>query len=260
MVTAMPTRRFIPLTLLAIMAAVVQAPQPVLAAAWTLAPGAVFVSLTASRYDPDGQGEVPEVTVGLYAEAGILPWLTLGGAVETKADRRVGLGGETTANSGDVFVRARLREGAVGDPLSVQLGFIGPLTKPDPATGLFAEERAVDARVLYGRGFQPGWGDAFVNAEGGVRWLLEDGADELRLDLTAGLRPVPRLLVMVQAFGVRGLRNNAPFGSDYDSLKLVPSVGYDLGPATLLLGAERTVAGRNADRGLRLKMSIWRSF
>lgn len=234
--------------------------QPARAAAWTLAPGAVFLSLSASRYNPNGASAAPEVKTSVYAEVGVLPWLTVGGSVETKADRRQGFGGDSTANSGAAFLRVRLHAGAAGDPLSVQLGFIGPITKPDPSTGIFAEERAIDARLLYGRGFATPLGDAFVNAEAARRWLREGGADEWRLDITAGLRPAARLLVMAQMFGVRGARNQDPFGSDYDSVKLAPAVGYDLGPATVLVGAEKTLAGRNVDHGLRLKLSIWRAF
>lgn len=260
MVTGMTLPCIRSLMLATALAALWGGQQPARAAAWTLAPGAVFLSLSASRYNPNGADTTPEVTTSVYAEVGVLPWLTLGGTVETKADRREGFGGDSTANSGAAFVRARLHEGAAGDPLSVQLGFIGPITKPDPQTGIFAEERAIDARLLYGRGFSTALGDAFVNAEAARRWLREGGADEWRLDLTAGLRPAARLLVMAQMFGVLGGRNQDPFGSDYDSVKFAPSVGYDLGPATVLLGAEKTVAGRNVDHGLRLKLSIWRTF
>ena len=236
------------------------APQTAMAAAWTLAPGAAFTSLSASRYAPADDTQPTEIEVTGYGEYGLGEGLTVGGAVEMKADSREGFGGLSTAYSGSAFFRALLHTGAAGDPLSFQATVIFPIHRPDPATRIFAEERAVDMRLLYGRGYGTGWGDAFVSVEGGVRFLMEGGSDELRLDLTAGLRPHPRLLLLAQAFGVLGLQNQSPFGSDYDSLKLAPSVGLDLGPATVVLGAEKTAAGRNVDHGLRVKLSLWRAF
>lgn len=235
-------------------------PEAALPAAWTLAPGAAFISVSASRYEPADKTKPTEDELTTYGEVGVGDGLTVGASLAAKADSRDGFGGISTAWSGAVFFRSRLHEGSAGDPLSFQATVIAPLYRPDPATGIFAEERAVDLRLLYGRGFGTGWGDAFVNIEAGTRLLMEGGADEFRLDATAGLRPLPGLLVMAQAFGVLGQRNPGPFGSDYDSLKLAPSIGYNLGPATVLLGAEKTVAGRNVDHGLRVKLSLWRPF
>ena len=243
-----------------VLAACCLTPETARPAAWTLAPGAAFVSVSASRYEPADDTKPTEDELTGYGEIGLRESLTLGASVAAKADSREGFGGISTAWSGAVFLRFRLHEGSAGDPLAFQATVITPLDRPDPATGIFAEERAVDLRLLYGRGYGTSWGDAFVNVEVGTRLLREGGADEFRLDVTAGLRPLPRLLVMAQSFGVLGQRNADRFGSDYDSLKLAPSVGYDLGPATVLLGAEKTAAGRNVDHGLRVKLSLWRSF
>ena len=230
------------------------------AAAWTLAPGAGFVSFTVSGYEPESPAAPKETETQFYAEYGAMDGVTLGGFIELKADRASPLVENTIAVSAGAFVRMRILEGAAGDPFSIQVGAIGAASEPEPATGIFGEETSIDARLLYGRGFGSEWGDLFVNAEGGLRWLLDGGADEVRVDLTAGWRPDDRWLVLVQAFGVLGLRNPEPFGSDYDSLKLAPAVGYRLGPATVLLGVEQTVTGRNVDRGTRFKLSVWRPF
>jgi hypothetical protein len=38
-------------------------------------------------------------------------------------------------------------------------------------------------------------------------------------------------------------------------------LGYEITPGvTLLLGAEREIAGRNIDRGLRLRAALWTTF
>lgn len=225
-----------------------------MAGAWTLEPGRAFLSLSGSAYRPSRPGAAEEATAALYAEVGVLRWLTVGGALESKSRRDT----LSTVYSYAGFLRVRLHEGAAGDPLSVQVGHIGPLG--DEAPDLAAEERAIDLRLLYGRGFSSRLGPGWLNAEGGLRLLREDGADEWRLDMTAGIRPTSRTLAMLQAFGTFGLRNQRPFGSDYDELKLAPSVGVVLGDTTLVLGTEHVAWGRNVDRGLRVRLSLWRSF
>ncbi len=160
------------------------------------------------------------------------------------------------------FARFRLHTGPQGDPFSVQAGVTLPLGDiVDTGQAQLDDEREIDLRLMYGRGFGTDWGDAFIDAQGGLRLRLEDSADEIRLDLTAGLRPAPRWLLLAQAFGTLGLRNEEPFGDDFDVLKLAPSVGYEIVEgATLVLGVEREVAGRNIDRGTRFKLSVWTTF
>ena len=230
------------------------------AAAWTLAPGAGFASFTVSAYEAESSEAPKEIETQVYGEYGALDGVTLGGFVELKADRASPLMENTVAVSAGAFVRMRILEGAAGDPFSIQVGAIGAASEPEPATGIFGEETSIDARLLYGRGFGTDWGDVFVNAEWGLRWLLDGGADEVRLDLTAGWRPDDRWLVLVQSFGVLGLRNPEPFGSDYDSLKLALAAGYRVGAVTMLMGVEQTVTGRNVDRGTRFRLSVWRPF
>jgi hypothetical protein len=245
-------------------------PAPLGASAWTRAPGESFVSLTTSWLEPEDPKAVRDATLAAYAEYGFAEGLTLGGTLEWKIDRDTVLvandgtaGGDGLGQSvvnGAVFMRMRLHEGAAGDPISFQLGMIDALAEPDPETGLNAEERALDARLLYGRGFGTGWVDAWFGGETALRVPAEGGATEVRLDLTLGIRPLPALLLYMQSFGTLGLRNAEPGGSDYDELKLAPSVGYVFDPVTLVGGVEHTVAGRNVDRDTRFKLSIWRQF
>lgn len=230
------------------------------AGAWTRPLGETFVSLATGYYATDGGG-YEETTATLYAEYGWREAWTLGGAVELKQpvgaasdeDRQISLA---------AFARARLWVGEHGDPVSVQFGAILPLEDFTAATpSQNRRERDLDVRLQYGRGFATGWGDAFVDAQGGVRWRLEDAADEVRLDLTAGLRPAPRWLLLAQSFNTIGLRNATGEGADFDAYKLAPSIGYEIAPGlTLLLGVEREVAGRNIDRGYRLRAAAWTAF
>jgi hypothetical protein len=237
------------------------APVEAVASAWTRPAGETFLSVAVSTLEPRDADAVREATTSGYVEYGLNDWLTLGGGVEWKIDRELGPYYGESAVSMAAFARFRLREGPAGDPLSIQFGLIAPLREPDPASNLFAERRAIDARVLYGRGFGTAFGDVFASGEAGLRLALEeDDPDEGKIDLTAGWRPFPRGLVLLQSFLTLGWDNGEGDGLDVEEWKLGPSVGYDLGTATLLLGVERSIGGRLAERGTRFQVSVWRQF
>ncbi|TVQ58185.1 MAG: hypothetical protein EA355_02500 [Rhodobacteraceae bacterium] len=226
------------------------------AGAWTQPPGGGFASLSLSGYETD-DGGYREATVSAYGEWGWREAVTLGGSIETAAPE--GDGAQTTLST---LVRARLRTGAAGDPTSVQLAVFQPFGDASAREAIGAVgDTAVEARLLYGRGFGTRYGDMFVDLQAGPRFEFGDAADELRLDATVGLRPAPRWIVLGQAFGTLGLRNARGEGDDYDVLKLAPSVGYEIAEGlTLVFGVEREVLTRDIDRGLRARLSLWRAF
>jgi hypothetical protein len=241
-------------------AAAMLAPALAQAGAWTLDPGAGFVSAGASYYSNDA-GTFEQVSAAAFLEYGLREGLTLGGSLE--GDFPVGVAsGQSARGSVTAHARGRLHVGPHGDPFSVQVGAILPLGDiVDTGQAQIDGERALDGRALYGRGFATDWGDAFVDLQGGLRLRLDDGADEIRIDLTAGVRPAPRWLVMLQSFNTIGLRNPDPGGQDFDVYKLAPAVGYELfDGVTVLLGGEREIAGRNIDRGWRVRAAVWTTF
>jgi hypothetical protein len=235
-------------------------------AAWTQAPGAGFASAQSTAYATD-DGNYREVTLGLYGEYGVAEGWTLGAAVDLSQPT-----GPAEAIDGDVtlfaFARRRLWAGPDGDPFSVQVGAIAGTTAGIGAVpAQTADEPGLDLRALYGRGFASPLGDGWLNAEAALRLRFEESADELRLDLTAGLRPAPRWLAMAQSFLTVGLRNaemngdGFPIGDDYSVWKLGPALGYEIAPGvTLVGGVEREVWGRDIERGLRARLALWRSF
>lgn len=236
------------------------------AGAWTRAPGETFLSVSSSTYRTDDDS-YEEIYTALYAEHGLREGMTLGGALELSQPTGPAAALEDRLTLSG-FARFRLREGAAGDPVSVQIGAIYAGGGFDEGVPLQRESDGldIDLRGLYGRGFATGWGDAFLDAQAAFRVRTGDPADELRLDLTLGLRPEAewlgdRWLLMAQSFGVLGLRNEAEGGDGYDSLKLAPSIGYRIGPGLMVgLGAERDVAGRGVEPGLRVKAFMWKEF
>jgi hypothetical protein len=231
------------------------------AGAWTRPEGETFASVSTSYYRTDPDSGYEEATLNLYFEHGLRDWLTVGGALE--ATQPVGaassLDGETTLAG---FAQAQLWTGSAGDPLSLQIGLRAPLG--DVASGKppqLEDDWAAEARLLYGRGFDTGFGPGFADAQAALRLNRGDDADELRLDLTAGLRPAPRWLIMVQSLNTIGLRNATGFGADFDVYKIAPAVGYEIGwGATLLLSVEREIAGRGITQGTRARLGVWTTF
>lgn len=236
------------------------------AGAWTRPPGSAFLATGTSYYESGGDFPYEEATGSAYGEYGLTPGVTLGGSVEYKEPlgENAPLGQELTVSG---FGRFRLDVGEVGDPTAVQLGVELPV---DEALGEGAARRpdapALELRMLYGRGFATPLGAGFVDAQGAFRANLDDAADEVRIDLTAGVRPHPRWLGLVQSFNTIGLRNPSSNGDregeDYDVHKLAPSLGFVLpGGVTMLVGYEREIAGRNLEAlGERWRLAFWREF
>lgn len=226
------------------------------AGAWTRAPGEGFASAALTGYETD-DGGYAEATLAFYVEWGWRDGVTIGGAAELALPD--GDDAETTLSS---FVRTRLRVGAAGDPLSAQLAVFQPFGDGSRQAAVGAlSDTAVEARLLYGRGFGTARGDMFVDLQTGPRIEFGDAADQWRIDATVGLRPGPRWLLLAQGFGTVSLRNARGEGDDYDVLKLAPGVGYEIGDgATLLVGLEREVWTRDVDKGVRFRIAIWRTF
>ena len=118
-----------------------------------------------------------------------------------------------------------------------------------------------EARVLYGHGFTLGDMTGFLESDLAIRARAGTPADELHLDLTAGLRPRPDWLLLAQSFSTLGLRDNRPGGANYDVTKLQLSVVYSLTPRwSLQLGGYTEVAGRNVALGNAGLVAVWCRF
>lgn len=247
----------------ALAAGLVASGEPATAGAWTRAAGTGFVSASARyfRTDSDG-GTFEKAGAANYLEYGVTDRITLGGSLEVEQELGVEQDAMIPAATLSGFGRLRVWRGDRGDVASVALGASAPAGDAVGLPAQIAPEPEVDLRALYGRGFSTSEGDAFVDAQAGLRLRLEDSADEIRLDLTAGLRPLPRLLLMIQSFNTIGLRNpDGPAGDDFDVFKLAPSVGVEVfDDVTVLLGVTREVGGRNIEPGTTARVAVWTTF
>jgi protein XagA len=126
----------------------------------------------------------------------------------------------------------------------------------------FGPRHEADARLLAGRGFAIGAAPAFVEAQVGYRWRSGRHVDEARLDLTFGVRPIPRVLLLVQSFNAFALQGEgaAPRQRPRQH-KLQASAVLDLTDAwSLQAGVFASPAGRSTLKERGAMMGVWRKF
>lgn len=255
--------------MLALILVVAIRPTGALAGAWTLAEGtgqAIITGLFSSADSIFDAGanviERPDFakgTVSLLLEYGLTDRLTLLGTGEFGGERD---GDLPAARLFDASLGARLvlfedngivvsgqlsgrleRAQAVGDEGFAGLDWTAPQIEP---------------RLLAGYGFSLGEYPAFVDTQAGYRLALGDGPDEVRLDVTFGIRPWDEILLLAQGFSTISAGGD---GDSYAYHKAQGSLVYDLNDRwSLQAGAFATVAGHNALRERGLISAVWYRF
>jgi protein XagA len=119
----------------------------------------------------------------------------------------------------------------------------------------------VDTRALVGYGFKAGTYPAFINVEVAQRLRFGGPPDEFRADVTFGIQPMDKWLVLLQSFNVVSEGHGYWGIPSYDYEKVQLSGVYALTSSlSLQLGAFRTYAGRNALQENGLVLSAWYKF
>jgi protein XagA len=157
----------------------------------------------------------------------VTDWLTL--SASPAYDRvRTPPPGQSYTGLGESEVAARVglyhSDTAV---LSVQAGLRSPDASFDSLGSLEVRRAAsLDVRGTAGRNCVVAGIAGFVEAQAGYRFYAQNQPGEWRIDLTAGLRPVPRLLVMLQSF--TSISNGTSQFGHVSWTKLQPSFVYDI--------------------------------
>jgi protein XagA len=126
----------------------------------------------------------------------------------------------------------------------------------------FGPRTEADARLLAGYGFALGGWPAFVDAQAGYRWRSGRHADELRLDLTFGIRPLPQLLLLVQALNAVAVQHGAGERAvRMRQHKLAASAVIDITQTWSLQGGVfASAAGRDSLKERGVALAVWRKF
>ncbi len=244
--------------------------------AWPLREGAwqIITQMTPyeakiSGFDPGGRqagsGTYDRIEYSSLVEYGLTPQTTIGvqaraqsiwqdaGAVQGEAHGLAEL---------NVFARQTLYRGDWDAyALQAQIGIPG-FQWGDENPAVAEPNLHAEFRALYGRGFElPGGWTGFGEVQAAFRYRAGLPADEVRLDVTLGLRPLPDWMLLAQQFSTFGLKNNEPMGADYDIHRLQLSIVHDLTPSvSLQLGAFREYAGRNTALGNAVIAALWLRF
>jgi hypothetical protein len=117
-----------------------------------------------------------------------------------------------------------------------------------------------DVRALAGYGFDLGGWSGFVEGQLGFRWRDAPVANEIRADLTLGLRLARDWLVMLQSFTAIAIETGTGRPPQSET-KLQLSAVYDLSARwALQLGGFATLVGSNALNERGLLAAVWYRF
>ncbi len=199
--------------------------------------------------------------LGTYIEYGLTNWLTL--VASPSYDRiQNPPPGQSYNGLGESEIAARVGLYRTDTSvLSFQAGLRSPGGSFADSLGPFEVRRAasLDVRGLAGRNVVVAAMEGFVEAQAGYRFYAAGQPGEWRIDLTMGLRPWPRLLVMLQSY-TSIVNGSLQFGH-VSWTKLQPSLVYDIAPQwSVQIGGFITVAGINAGRELGPTAGVWYRF
>jgi hypothetical protein len=119
----------------------------------------------------------------------------------------------------------------------------------------------IDIRGLVGYSFKVGSLPAFVDLQIAQRFRLNGPPDEFRTDVTFGIRPAERWLLLMQSFNVVSEGTGTWGFASYNYYKFELSAVYALTPKlSLQLGGYSTYWGRNALQENGLVVGAWYKF
>ena len=209
------------------------------AGAWLLPPGDgqviadTFFSDSTHAFDAQGRLiPVPsyrKFELGTYIEYGLTNWLTL--VASPSYDRiQNPPPGQSYSGPGESEIAARVGLYRTDTSvLSFQAGLRSPGGSFADLLGPFAVRRAasLDVRGLVGRNIVVAAMEGFVEAQAGYRFYAAGQPGEWRIDLTMGLRPWPRLLVMLQSYtSIVNAIMHLTDGGRY-AIVMVKEIGHD---------------------------------
>ncbi len=222
-----------------------------------------------SRID---QGEFTKHENILYAEYGYTEDITLGGTVSLqylKQDLGPGNGTRDVWGVGDTewFVRYQFWQ-SKDIVMSFQpLLKLPPANQPNDQLDIGTNQTDIEARWLLGHTYEAWDNYHFNNLEVAYRKRFSSPADELRIDMTAGIRPYEDWMVMAQLFSTFAVN-----GDNDTDLRLVNSNDFDLVKAQLSIvkpiddalslqfGLFEHVDGNNTGAGGGFLLSLWAHF
>lgn len=220
-----------------------------IASPWGQEPGDIF---SVSRFDYfTAQSEdqrFQRLEVNSFAEIGLPGNFTVGGKILYGTS----IFGDTSTRGADTgiseiegFVQKRIAGGEL-NVLALRLSGARPAQFDSGARlGLVNDGIETELRLLGGRTLAFVDQKLFATAEIAYRKRFGNGADQIRVDATIGYEPTPRWLLLADIFSITSARNEDFGGSDFDVIKLQPSVVRRFGRWGVQVGLTHEIAERN---------------
>jgi protein XagA len=129
-------------------------------------------------------------------------------------------------------------------------------------TGPMSAPAEGEIRVNLGHGFLVLNRSAFVDVQTAYRWRGGGMGDEVKVDATIGVRPLPHVLVLLQAFNTIAItKNNQADSKRFRQHKVQASLVYDFGERwSVQFGIFSAVAGQNAVKERGGLAAVWWKF
>lgn len=245
---------------------------PAVAGAWTLAAGdgqaiASAIFSRGERYFDERGRLIPEPSyrkfeLPIWVEYGLTDRLTV---IASPSLRQVELGSPEESRAfgaGYTELGSRLllwENGAQVVSVQATARIPGTRRAESPADVGWTGSEA-DLRILWGTSFEVGPWPAFADVQAAYRSRGGGPADEVRLDLTVGVRPFPRWTLLLQSFNTVSVGPAAEGFGELRSHQVSLSVAYTIGSVTFQAGGLATVAGRNFLEERGLVGGVWYRF
>ncbi|WDI30023.1 hypothetical protein PUV54_08635 [Hyphococcus flavus] len=127
----------------------------------------------------------------------------------------------------------------------------------------FLQGNGIDVEIaaLYGRDLVLEPVKIFSAIETGYRKRFSNSADQIKSQATIGIEPIDNLLFLFEGFSTFSLRNEINDGTDYDIVKLQPSLVYQISNHwSLQAGVTEEISGRNLELGRTYFIGFWSKF
>lgn len=248
---------------------------PAWAGAWNLPKNKGQIIITSqfsdgSRiFDDNGKAAVPvdysKQDSRLFIEHGLAKKWTLVGSASYQQltfrgpDSAINFDGFDDAFLGVRYQIAR-RQGLA---VALQGGFINAAGPRDNRLDISGRKDQLELRALYGRSWEHGWGDVFIDTQIGGRLKTDGGYHSTVFDVTAGYKPNKKWMFMGQAFSAKRERESrggftAPQRAQ---VKASGSIVFQTSEKSRVqIGYERSLAGRNVVREQGIILSTWVSY
>ena len=232
------------------------------ASPWGQESGRIFLSSRIGYFAAHDSG-FRRLDNDVYVEVGLPAGLTAGGKVLYGTSWEQNADGDASASGvseTELFLQKRLLGGGL-EVMSARLTAARPARLSSGVReGLAADGYDTKFSVLAGKTFTIDPVKVYGGIDVGYRRRWSDSADTLDANVTVGLEPSGKFLVLLEAYSTTSLRNANGPGADYDLIKLQPSLVLSAGRWSIQGGATFETAERNVVAGMTLFLSLWSRF